>query len=173
VLVSGAGPIGLLAALLAVQRGHEVHVVDQVTDGPKPELVRRLGASYHSNGAKGAGEIDIVVEATGVGQVVVDALGATARNSIVCLTGVSSGERSIDLDIAGLNRTMVLENDVMFGSVNANRRHYEAATDALAKADRDWLRALISRRVPLERWQEALERKPDDVKVVVALDSAS
>jgi glucose 1-dehydrogenase len=66
---------------------------------------------------------------------------------------------------------MVLENDVMFGSVNANRRHYEDAAEALGNADRDWLRALITRRVPLDRWQEVLERKPDDVKVVVALDS--
>jgi glucose 1-dehydrogenase len=67
---------------------------------------------------------------------------------------------------------MVLENDVVFGSVNANRQHYEDAAAALTKADRDWLRALITRRVPLDRWQEALERRPDDVKVVVALDSA-
>jgi threonine dehydrogenase-like Zn-dependent dehydrogenase len=171
VLVTGAGPIGLLAALLAVQRGFEVHVLDRVTDGPKPELVRRLGATYHSGGVAEAGAVDIVVEATGVGEVVVDALGRTARNSIVCLTGVSSGGRSIDLDMGGLNRTMVLENDVVFGSVNANRRHYEAAAKALADADRDWLRALITRRVPLERWQEALERRPDDVKVVVSLAS--
>ena len=99
-------------------------------------------------------------------------MAATARNGIVCLTGVSSGGRAIDFDVGGLNRSMVLENDVVFGSVNANRRHYEAAAKALADADRDWLRALITRRVPLERWQEALERGPDDVKVVVALDSA-
>ena len=48
--MTGAGPIGLLAALLAVQRGYEVHVLDRVTDGPKPELVRRLGATYHAGG---------------------------------------------------------------------------------------------------------------------------
>jgi glucose 1-dehydrogenase len=173
VLVTGAGPIGLLAALLAAQRGYEVHVLDRVTDGPKPDLVRRLGATYHSTGVAEVGLVDIVIEATGVGQVVVDVLSSTARNSIVCLTGVSSGGRSIDFDVGGLNRSMVLENDVVFGSVNGNRRHYEAAAQALAGADRDWLRGLITRRVPLERWQEALERHPDDVKVVVALDSAS
>ena len=169
VLVTGAGPIGLLAALLAAQRGYEVHVLDRVTDGPKPDLVHRLGATYHSTGVADVGLVDIVIEATGVGQVVLDVLSGTARNSIVCLTGVSSGDRSIDFDVGGLNRSMVLENDVVFGSVNANRRHYEAAAEALAKADREWLRALITRRVPLDRWQEALERRPDDVKVVVAL----
>ena len=57
----------------------------------------------------------------------------------------------------------------MFGTVNANHRHYEAAAEALAAADREWLRGLITRRVPLDRWQEALERGPDDVKVVVEL----
>ena len=62
---------------------------------------------------------------------------------------------------------MVLENDVVFGTVNANRRHYEAAADALAKADPKWLGRLVSRRVPLERWSEALVRCPDDVKVVI------
>ena len=172
VLVTGAGPIGLLAALLAAQRGYEVHVLDRVNEGPKPELVQRLGGTYHAGAVADVGEVDIVIEATGVGKLVVDALGATARNGIVCLTGVSSGERTVDLDIGGLNRTMVLENDVVFGSVNANRRHYEAAAEALAGADRDWLRALLSRRVPLERWQEALERRPDDVKVLVALDAS-
>ena len=48
VLVTGAGPIGLLAALIAKQRGMEVHVLDRVESGPKPELVRALGATYHT-----------------------------------------------------------------------------------------------------------------------------
>ena len=169
VLVTGAGPIGLLAALLAVQRGYDVTVLDQVTDGPKPDLVRRLGATYHSGAVDDLGAMDIVVEATGAGPVVVDVMCGTARNGIVCLTGVSPSGRSLELDVGGLNRELVLENDVVFGSVNANRRHYEAAADALAKADRDWLRAVITRRVPLDRWAEALERRPDDVKVVVDL----
>jgi threonine dehydrogenase-like Zn-dependent dehydrogenase len=169
VLVTGAGPIGLLAALLAAQRGYEVHVLDQVTDGPKPELVARLGGTYHAHDASAAGKVDIVVEATGAPAVVAQALRGTTRNGIVCLTGVSSGGRPLDFDVGGFNRDVVLENDVVFGTVNANRRHYEAGATALGNADRDWLRALITRRVPLERWHEALERKPDDVKVVVEL----
>jgi glucose 1-dehydrogenase len=169
VLVTGAGPIGLLAALLAAHRGYEVHVLDQVTDGPKPELVARLGGTYHAHDASAAGKVDIVVEATGAPSVVAQALRGTTRNGIVCLTGVSSGGRPLDFDVGGFNRDVVLENDVVFGTVNANRRHYEAAATALDEADRDWLRALITRRVPLDRWQEALERRPDDVKVVVQL----
>jgi glucose 1-dehydrogenase len=169
VLVTGAGPIGLLAALLAVQRGYEVHVLDQVTDGPKPELVRQLGGTYHAEDASAAGQVDIVVEATGAPPVVAQALRGTTRNGITCLTGVSSGGRPLDFDIGGFNRDVVLENDVVFGTVNANRRHYEAAAEALTRADRDWLRGVITRRIPLDQWQDALERRPDDVKVVVEL----
>ena len=86
---------------------------------------------------------------------------------IVCLTGVSSGGHTLKFDVGQMNRGMVLENDVVFGSVNADRRHYRAAAEALAKADKDWLARLITRRVPLARWQEAFERRPDDIKVVL------
>ena len=169
-LVTGAGPIGLLAALLARQRGHEVHVLDRNTDGPKPGLVRALGATFHTSGVHDVDPPpDVIVEATGADQVVLDAMGHTGANGVVCLTGISSGGRTVPLDAGELNRTLVLENDVVFGSVNANRRHYEAAAAALAAADRGWLERLITRRVPLDRWAEALQREPGDVKVVVEL----
>jgi len=98
---------------------------------------------------------------------VIDVACRTAPDGIVCLAGVSSGGRKIAFDVGAFNRTLVLENIVMFGSVNANLRHYRAAADALAKADKDWLSRLITRRVPLDRWKEAFERRPDDVKTVV------
>lgn len=168
VLVTGAGPIGLLAALLAVQRGFEVHVLDVVREGLKPELVRDLGATYHAGAVRDVEPLpDIVVEATGVGSVVLDAMGHNTPGSIVCLTGVSSGGHVVEVDPGALNTRIVLENDVVFGSVNANRDHYELGAEALARADRAWLARLITRRVPLDRWADALERRPDDVKVVV------
>jgi glucose 1-dehydrogenase len=170
VLVTGAGPIGLLAALLARQRGYEVHVLDLATEGPKPELVRALGATYHSTPVlEVEPQPDIIIEATGVSQVVIDALCHTGANGIVCLTGISSGGHDITFDPGLLNRTIVLENDLVFGSVNANRRHYEAAAEALARADRGWLERAITRRVPLDRWRDALTREKHDIKVVVEL----
>jgi glucose 1-dehydrogenase len=168
VLVTGAGPIGLLAALMGVQRGLEVHVLDRVTAGPKPGLVRDLGATYHTGTVKEAcADSDIVLECTGVGALVLDAMQCNAPDGIVCLTGISFGGRTIALDPAALNQGMVLENDVVFGPVNANRRHYEATAKALARADHAWLERIITRRVPLERWQDALHRRPDDVKAVI------
>lgn len=170
VLVTGAGPVGLLAALLGAQRGLEVHVLDRATTGPKPELVAALGGTYHSGGlAAVEGDFDVVMECTGVSEVIFGILGRTGANGVVCLTGVSSGGHTLSVDVGLLNRTMVLENDVVFGSVNANRRHYEAAAQALARADRGWLERLITRRLPLAQWQEALRPNPADVKVVIEL----
>jgi threonine dehydrogenase-like Zn-dependent dehydrogenase len=167
--VTGAGPIGLLAALIGAQRGLEVHVLDRVTDGPKPQLVRDLGATYHAEDLPGADSLapDIVMECTGAAPVILDAISRTAPSGIVCLAGISSGRHRIGVDVSSLNREMVLENDLVFGSVNANRRHYESAADLLACADPAWLAGLISRRVPLAQWEEALVRRPDDVKVVL------
>jgi threonine dehydrogenase-like Zn-dependent dehydrogenase len=168
--VTGAGPVGLLAALLGVQRGLEVHVFDRVTDGPKPQLVAELGATYHTQTLPDSGlEADVLVECTGVPSVVVDVLTHTATDSITCLTGVSSVGSRLPLDIGGLNRKAVLRNDVVFGTVNANRRHYEAGVAALVAADRGWLERLITRRLPLEEFQDAFARRPDDVKVVLDL----
>jgi glucose 1-dehydrogenase len=167
-LVTGAGPVGLLAALLGVQRGLEVHVLDQVTTGPKPGLVRDLGAHYHARPLEELGlEPDVVVECTGVPSVVLASISRTSIDGITCLTGVSTPGRRRSVDLGGLNRALVLENDVVFGSVNANRSHYEAAAKALAEADRSWLDRLLTRRVPLDQYEQAFRRGAEDVKVVL------
>src|SRR3984885_12453392 len=90
VLVTGAGPIGLLAALLATQRGYPTYVVDLVTEGRKPEMVRRLGATYVHSGELGeaAAETDIVIECTGHVQMLLEAGPRNARGRITSLTGV-------------------------------------------------------------------------------------
>jgi len=167
VLVTGAGPIGLLAALMAVQRGFEVHVLDRVTEGSKPKLVADLGATYHTGNIEALNAADVVLECTGAPTLVLASMSAARRNGIVCLTGVSSGGRTIPIDAGALNRELVLENNVVFGSVNANRSHYEQGAAALSRADAGWLDRLITRRVPLTRWADALERRPHDVKTVI------
>lgn len=170
VLVTGAGPIGLMAAMMGRQRQLEVHVFDRLASGAKPQLVRDLGATYHTGEvAQCATAADIIIECTGFGPLVLDVMKHNGQQAIVCLTGLSSGNRTIPFAPAELNRHMVLENDVVFGSVNANRRHYEQAAEALASADRSWLERVIARRVPLQQWKDALEHRPDDVKTVIDL----
>jgi threonine dehydrogenase-like Zn-dependent dehydrogenase len=173
-LVTGAGPIGLLAALLARQRGLETHVVDVVDDGPKPRLVADLGAHYDSGRiADLPTEADVVIECTGIGQVIIDALGRTKPGAVIALTGLSHGEGVMETRPEETNKALVLGNKVIFGSVNAARRHYDQAADALADADPKWLARLITRRLPPEEWPAALEKRPDDIKVVIDMTAAA
>ncbi len=173
VLVTGAGPIGLLAALLGVQRGLDVHVLDRVTEGAKPQLVADLGATYHSGSVKDVGfEPDVIIECTGVGQVIVDSITQVGAGGVLCLTGVGSGGRTSGLQAADVATELVLQNNVIVGSVNANKRHFYKASQALAAADRDWLGRLISRRAAPADIADALTRRPDDIKVVVDFEDA-
>jgi glucose 1-dehydrogenase len=168
-LVTGAGPIGLLAALIGTQRGLDVHVLDHHDRAAKRSVVHALGGTFHLGKFTDLGSLkpDIVMECSGAPSVVRDALGRTAPGGIVCLLGVSSPGHDLDIDVGSLNRTMVLDNDAVFGSVNANRRHYEDAVAVLERVDPTWLARLITRRVPVEQWTQSLEPQPDDIKVVV------
>ncbi len=168
VLITGAGPIGLLGALMGKQRGLEVHVLDRVHDGLKPELVKQLGGTYHTGEVKDIGfKADVIIECTGVSAVIAQCMSQLAGDGILCFAGVSSHGQMATLDLGTWNRDMVLENGVIFGSVNANRRHWELAGESLGTADHKWLAQLISRRVPLAEWNKAMERQPNDIKVVI------
>ena len=138
-LVTGAGPIGLLAALLGKQRGLEVHVLDRVESGPKPELVRALGRDLPHRHRRGhrirAGRDRRMHRASG-------------RSSPTRSRRVGAGRRRVPHGRrhrrharSGSPRptsrqTMVLQNNVVVGSVNANKRHWYKAGEALARADR-------------------------------------
>jgi threonine dehydrogenase-like Zn-dependent dehydrogenase len=172
VLVTGAGPIGQLAAMIGVQKGLEVHVLDRVSGGLKPQLVQALGATYHTGSVAELGLApDIVIECTGVGQLVFDCMAHAAPDAVICLTGISSGQHALDVDESAINKQLVLTNGGVFGSVNAGRQHYEQAAEYLRRADKSWLAQLITRRVPMDRWPEALDRQDGDVKVVVDLQA--
>jgi glucose 1-dehydrogenase len=167
-LVIGAGPIGLLAALIGVQLGAHVHVLDRATSGPKPALVEQLGGTYHTGAIT---DLDlhpqIVVECTGVTELVVQAIETASPGGIICLTGIGSATGPGTASATGLANDVVLKNIAVFGSVNANRRHYYRAATALARADGSWLEQLVTRRVRPGAVQQALQRAPDDIKVVM------
>ena len=173
VLVTGAGPIGLLAALVGRLQGLEIHVLDRVESGTKPDLVRALGATYHTGTIAGLGfEPDVIIECTGVGQVISDAIRGIAAGGVVCLTGVGTGGSTIGPGAADMGAAVVLKNNVVVGSVNANKRHWYRAGLALAQADRAWLARLITRCEPPEAFMRALQRQPDDIKVVIQFAQA-
>ncbi len=168
VLVTGAGPIGLLGAMIGKQRGLDVHVYDHNKTGIKPEITAALGATYHCESVDALEKLsaDIVIECTGVPLVIATLLPQVAPGAMICLTGVG-GPREIEFDAGLFNRNMVLNNGAVFGTVNANLRHYQMAAEALARADSNWLSRLITRRVPLDRYVEAFDGRKGDIKVVI------
>ena len=175
-VITGAGPIGLLAALLGVQRGIDVHVIDRMTSGLKPDLVAAVGATYHTGSIADVveGGPDVVMECTGV-----DSPGARRHGARWHRRRRLPDRRVIGGSYHQHHRRWhaqpehgARERGHFVGSVNANRRHYEAAAGALAKADGAWLAELVSRRVPLDSWPDALDRQPDDVKVVIEVTPA-
>jgi threonine dehydrogenase-like Zn-dependent dehydrogenase len=130
--------------------------------------VRALGATYHTGTVAGLGfEPDVIIECTGVGQVINDAIRGVGAGGIVCLTGVGTGGSTVGPPVADVAAAAVLKNNVVVGSVNANKRHWYKAGEVLARADRKWLNRLITRRERPEDFKKALQRSPDDIKVVI------
>ena len=167
VLVTGAGPIGLLAAGVTSLGGYEVHVLDRVETGLKPELVRALGATYHTGSVLDLGfEPDVIVECTGVGSVIADSVQKIGAGGVLCLTGVGAGGVTTRA-VGDMAAAAVLKNNVIVGSVNANKRHWYKANERLPRVDRKWLSRLITRYEKPENFKVALEKKPDDIKVVI------
>ena len=109
-------------------------------------------------------EPDVIVECTGVGQVIAESIQSVAAGGVVCLTRVWGAAPHSTADVAA---EVVLRNSVVVGSVNANKRHWFKAGQVLARADRAWLGRLLTRRELPENFARALDRKPDDIKVVV------
>ena len=90
-MVTGAGPIGLFATLLVVQRDLEVHVLDRAATGPKAQLVDDLGATFHTGDVKDIGVTpEVVIECTGHGPLVFELAYVVAPDAVICLTGISS-----------------------------------------------------------------------------------
>jgi hypothetical protein len=110
---------------------------------------------------------DVVVECTGVIGLLQQAVEIAAPGGIVCLTGVGPTEAPSVPAIARLATDAVLKNLVVFGSVNANRRHYYRAAGVLAAADRAWLEQLVTRRVDPDHLEDALRREAPDIKVII------
>jgi threonine dehydrogenase-like Zn-dependent dehydrogenase len=136
-------------------------------------LVRSLGATYHTGTVATIGfEPDIIVECTGVGSVISDSLRHIGSGGVVCLTGLGSGGHARGLPIADLATEVDLKNNVAVGSVNANKRQWYKAGEALARADRSWLSHLVTRREPPENLSRALQRTVDDIKVVIQFSEA-
>jgi glucose 1-dehydrogenase len=161
-MVLGAGPIGLLAASVLRVRGLRVAVIGREDPNDvRARLVTQLGAEYIcvANKAlpdvpKETGYPDIVIEATGVSRVVFDAMEILGPNGVLCLLSVTGGDTVNPEPIDLINQKLVLGNQVVFGSVNANPRHFKQGVKDFVTIQRKWpgvMIQLLTNRIP---WQD-------------------
>lgn len=180
-LVLGVGPIGLLATALLRLRGLKTWALaTSPRQSLKARLAQEVGADYLEarqapleqlgKSAIGGGNLDLIIEATGASSVAFGAMAALGTNGVLALTGVSAGHLRLEVPADALNLSLVLGNKVVFGSVNANRSHFFAGVRHLAEIENrwpGWLARLITRRLPMEAFAQALKPSPDDIKTVL------
>ncbi|MEV6432862.1 alcohol dehydrogenase catalytic domain-containing protein [Nocardia sp. NPDC051463] len=170
VLVTGAGPIGLLAALLSRQRGHSTVVLERHR-GAKADLVEEIGADIRHNLDELGSDIDVAIECTGDPHVTAHLI-RQYPGAVICLLGLPSSAGS-SVDVAKLAADLLHHNGHLFGSVNAGRRHYQDAIGVLSAAPATWLQRLITRRVSLDAFAEAFTYQPGDIKAVIEFGAES
>jgi len=157
-LVIGAGAVGMIATLLLRLQGLEV-----VTASLEPgnDFVEAVGARYVATGDTNLAELggfDLVIEAAGNAQLMADALGLLRRSGVACLLGIDPRKQKVEIDGPTLALDTVLQNRVLFGSVNAQRQDWLAGVSALADARERWpdaLQSFVGLRVPVDRFAEA------------------
>ncbi|MGC1379222.1 MAG: glucose 1-dehydrogenase, partial [Anaerolineales bacterium] len=182
-LVAGLGPIGLLAALVLRLRGALVYGLDVVdADSARPKWLEHSGGQYIDGRQVPAdqvddrfGRIDLIFEAAGVAALEFNLLDALAPNGVYALTGIPGGDRLVEIKGAELIRGLVLKNQVMVGSVNAARDHYQMAVNDLAHAHLLWgdhVTQLITHHYPCVDFDAALrQHTADEIKAVIEWNS--
>jgi glucose 1-dehydrogenase len=171
-LVTGAGAVGLLSTMLLRLEGFEVLVASLE---PSSAIAETLGAEYVSTKTTDlaeTGPFDIVIEAAGSAQLMLDALGLLGRSGVACLLGIDGREGKAHIENKVIGVDAVLENRVLFGSVNARRGDWETGVDALDRAREQFpgaLEELIGLRVQLDRFEDAFAFRGG--KATLVLDS--
>ncbi|MFC1970161.1 glucose 1-dehydrogenase [Chloroflexota bacterium] len=179
-VVLGAGPLGLLTTALLRLQDFNTYVLDIVPrSSPKVHLIEAIGATY-LDGRESVvtalpqklGNLDLIVEATGNSTVAFQAISALGLNGILCLMGVSTGEKPLEICADCLSMQMVLGNKMVFGTVSSNRGHFERSVQSLTIMEQKWpgwLSRLITRRLTLDKFRDALDPGPDNIKTVIEL----
>lgn len=179
-VVLGAGPVGLLGAMALIANGFKTYVYSREPErSAKASLVASMGAIYVSAEthsvpqlAERVGNIDLVYEAVGASQTAFEVMKFLGTNSIFVFTGVPGRKAPIEVDTDLIMRNLVLKNQVVFGTVNAGRETFEAATRDIGlfmKRSPEALRALITGRFPIEAHRDLLLGRAPGIKNVISL----
>jgi len=178
-LVIGAGAVGMLATYLLRLGGVEVWTAAlEPEGGSRAQLAEASGARYLSTSVtplaavrEDVGGFDLVIEAAGNAQVMAETLGLLGRNGVACVLGIDPRDQTVGVDGRVLALDMIVQNRVLFGSVNAQRQDWEAAVAGLDAARARWPGALdefVGLRVPLDRFREAFDHRGSKATLVLS-----
>ena len=165
-LVVGSGAIGILATYFLRLDGLEVWTASRGAAGtPRAELVAASGARYISTAEtplpelrEDVGGFDLVIEAAGDAQVMLEVLSLLRRNGVGCLLGLDSRQLPVSIDGPVVGVDAVIENRVLVGSVNARHEDWRTAVAGLEAINRRWpaeLDAMVGLRVSPDRFADA------------------
>lgn len=179
-VVLGAGPLGLLTTALLKLYDYNIYTLDVVPrSSVKAQLVESVGANYVDGNVSSVvslpdkiGNLDLIMEATGNSTVAFQAMSVLGTNGVLCLMGVSTGQKPLEVNASCLNMQMVLGNKMVFGTVSSNRGHFERSVESLIHIEErwpGWLSRLITRRLTLDKFRDALDPAPDNIKTVIEL----
>jgi len=172
-LIIGAGAIGQLMTYLLRLASVEVWTASLE---PENELIVQSGAHYASTDSTELSELgtfDLVVEAAGNAELMARALGHLRRSGVACILGIDPRDHRVEIDARSLGVDMILENHVLFGSVNAQRRDWLAAVADLDRMRERWPEALeqfVQLRVPLDHFRDAFEHRGGKATLVLGND---
>ncbi len=179
-VVLGAGPLGLLTTALLKLHDFNTYTLDIVPKSSlKAQLIESIGANYLDGNESPVvslpdkiGNLDLIMEATGNSTVAFQAMSALGTNGVLCLMGVSTGQNPLEVNASCLNMQMVLGNKMVFGTVSSNRDHFERSIKSLSSIEKHWpgwLSRLITRRLTLDKFRDALDPALDNIKTVIEL----
>lgn len=179
-VVLGAGPIGLLGAMLFVTTGFETYVYSRAqAPNEKSAIVEAIGATYLSTETTSVeqltarlGHIDLVYEALDAAPLAADVLHNLNRNGIFIFTSGTDPDHPFHIDTATAIQHLTSKNQVIIGTVNAGPATFQSAIDHLGIFQQRWpqvLPSLITRRYPMEQAQDILLKKPGGIKHIVSL----
>src|SRR5436309_7581624 len=185
--ILGSGTVGLLAALVARLRGHELTVYS-LPQKPyrNADLIEQLGGAYFSSqdgsladASAQRGPFDLIVDATGFSPIVWEAAEVLGKNGVLVLASITGGDRKAEINSDKINQGFVLGNKVMVGTVNASPHDFRTGVDDLIKAEAlfpGWLGQLLTTPVQgLENYDEMIRALTDDheaIKVFVEVAAA-
>jgi threonine dehydrogenase-like Zn-dependent dehydrogenase len=179
-VVLGAGPVGLLGAMCLVTAGFDTYVYSRSpAPNPKASLVESLGATYVSSQeisveelARRVGNIDLVYEAVGASKVSFDLMAVLGTNGVFVFTGVPGRKSPVEVDTDRIMSNLVLKNQIVFGTVNADQAAFEAAISDLGTFMERWpdaVRSLITGRYTMEDYSDLLLGKAGGIKQVIEI----